>query len=385
MSTELNQLENFLNNHEIPQPKKQVKTFLGIAKQPHYENVLSNIYAFYFDENEEHGLQDLFIKSLTEIISDKIKIKVPFSKHFFDLPRFRNLSPSTEVSTTKNGRIDLLLDNNEQAIIIENKVYHHLNNDLDDYWNNIKYPIVDKIGVVLSLKPTFSGHNLFVNITHKELLDQVISQLGNYVMDASDKYMVFLKDLYQNIMNLTNATISKEELDFYFKNQDKINQAARFKELVLSHIKTEVELACPNSLTLNTPKTNSNLEHRARYYDSNVHFNLTIVVIFDHLLTDEKKLTMIIELRHDFTKKETKKLFKKCIEIVEGASIDNHFKSDQKGWLHYYKKEYTIQEIRDIPIHEFISKKLKDDHFMEIFRSMEDVILKEMPELAIKN
>jgi hypothetical protein len=385
MSIELNQLEKFLNNHQIPQPKKQIKTFLGIAKQPHYENVLSNMYAFYFDENEEHGLKDLFIKSLTDIIADKIKNKVQFSKHFFDLSRFRNLDPSTEVSTIKNGRIDLLLVNNKQAIIIENKVYHHLNNNLCDYWMSVHYPDVDKLGVVLSLKPMAAGHTFFVNITHKELLDQVISQLGNYSMDASDKYMVFLKDLYQNIMNLTNATISKEEMDFYFKNRDKINQAARFKELVMSYVKTEVDLACPDHFTLNIPKTNSNLEQRARYYDSKVHFNLTIVVIFEDMLTDKQKLSMIIELRHDFTKKDTKKLFEKCIEIVKGASIDNHFKSDEKGWLHYYKKEYTVQEIGDQPLNEFISEKLENDHFMEIFRSMEDVIHKEMSELAKKN
>ena len=48
------QLKIFLESHTIPSVKQQPKTFLEIAWQPHYENVISNIYAFYFDPHEEH-------------------------------------------------------------------------------------------------------------------------------------------------------------------------------------------------------------------------------------------------------------------------------------------------------------------------------------------
>ena len=50
----LSTLQEFLYQEKIPKIKKRPKTFLGIAKQPHYENVLSNIYAFFFDIKEEH-------------------------------------------------------------------------------------------------------------------------------------------------------------------------------------------------------------------------------------------------------------------------------------------------------------------------------------------
>ncbi len=42
-------LQTFLDQASIPSVKQQPKTFLEIARQPHYENVISNIYAFYFD------------------------------------------------------------------------------------------------------------------------------------------------------------------------------------------------------------------------------------------------------------------------------------------------------------------------------------------------
>ncbi|WMN06118.1 hypothetical protein QYS48_31660 [Marivirga arenosa] len=41
-----NDLSDFLKSNEIPSVKQQPKTFLEIARQPHYENVISNIYAF---------------------------------------------------------------------------------------------------------------------------------------------------------------------------------------------------------------------------------------------------------------------------------------------------------------------------------------------------
>jgi hypothetical protein len=59
LTKEFEQLQTFLNQNEIPKIKGKQKTFLGIAKQPHYENVISNIYAFYFNVNEVHKFKSL--------------------------------------------------------------------------------------------------------------------------------------------------------------------------------------------------------------------------------------------------------------------------------------------------------------------------------------
>jgi hypothetical protein len=55
----LNKLQVFLNQNEISKIKGKLKTFLGIAKQLHYENTLVNIYASYFKLNEAHKFKDL--------------------------------------------------------------------------------------------------------------------------------------------------------------------------------------------------------------------------------------------------------------------------------------------------------------------------------------
>ena len=50
-------INDFLQSVTIPKAKRKPKTFLGIAKQPHYEVVLSNLYAFYFRPHEVHKLE----------------------------------------------------------------------------------------------------------------------------------------------------------------------------------------------------------------------------------------------------------------------------------------------------------------------------------------
>ena len=97
----------------------------------------------------------------------------------------------------------MVIYDDTNAIIIENKVNHTLDNDLQDYWVSVngKSPDVNKIGVLLSIKKYSNieiGHEQYVNITHAEFLQAVMKNSGNYLAQAKDKYIVFLKDLYHD-------------------------------------------------------------------------------------------------------------------------------------------------------------------------------------------
>ena len=275
----LNELVIFLSKHNIPEVRKKPKTFLDISKQPHYENVLSNIYAFFFNVNEVHHFKELFIQSLLEIIgASKFKEEKKGLQHFYEF------NIDTEFLTEKGGRIDILLHNPEQAIIIENKVYHHLNNNLEDYWKTLVLEKQHKIGVILSLYPIIEiNHSHFINITHIQLLDKVMSNSGTYLLNASDKYTVFLKDFYQNIINLSKSTMQEKELLFYFDHQEKINLLTKLKFSVRDHIASEVEKAGKElkNLKLYSPRASSELGKRVRYYISPDDKDLMIAVIFD--------------------------------------------------------------------------------------------------------
>jgi len=282
---DIEKLEKFLQENTIPKVKAHPKTFLGIAKQPHYENVLSNIYAFYFNPNEVHRLKDLFIKSFVELINIKLEKKFHFSDDF---------SISTEVTTIldkktkKKGRIDLLFESENDAIIIENKVYHILINNLQNYWDTVK--VSNKIGVVLSLtKIPNTGNSNFINITHLEFLNKVMDNAGSYLLKGIDKYIIFLKDLFQNIKNLSNQMEAKD-LKFYYDHQEELNNIAKLKFAVRDFLKNEVNLAISlldKEFDLKIPKGGN--EKRLRYYKSINNPDLMFTVVFGGLL-DKKKL-----------------------------------------------------------------------------------------------
>ncbi len=367
----LNELQFFLRDNEIPKIKGKPKTFLGIAKQPHYENVISNIYAFFFNVYEEHNLKDLFVKSLLEITqADQKQIR-----------NFTDFDIATEFGTNKKGRIDLLLSNSEQAIIIENKVYHYLDNDLDDYWDSINSE--HKIGIILSLQPIsksnysqYKNADNFISITHLELLKQVQKNLGNYILESNEKYVTFLKDFIQNIINLSTKTMHKKEIDFYFKNQQKIRDTKAFMESVENHVKIEIEKAgnILNGVNLVKPRANSEKDNRIRYFVSQKNENLMYTIGLDHLLSGDNKLILVIELTNEtlINRENYNKIDFNEDELT--VCFTDNFLNTNFNWAHFALKEYIL-EAEDIHnLSSFILDKLEKDNFISIFRKLESFL-----------
>lgn len=381
---DLKQLQTFLNDNEIPKIKGKPKTFLGIAKQPHYENVLSNIYAFYFNVNEVHKFKDLLITSLLVCIKAKLKEKNTEKEA---LQSFYDFDVETEFTTNEGGRIDVLLSNKEQAIIIENKVYHHIkDNDLDDYWNSVKIEPNDhdnKVGVILSLHPIaqslyngFKNSSHYINITHLELLQEVMSNSGNYVMHANDKYFTFFKDFYQNISNMSKPIMDQKELDFYFKNQQEINQLAAFKFSVRKHIATEIEKAglalsdSEENLKLYIPKASSELYKRARYFKSPNNENLMIAVVFDDMLSDKKVLYLIVECTHNLLKNRDRYKTIEFDDEEKEVFAKDFYTNTNTGWAHFASKSYPVDNDLLKDVSGFILEKLKEDKLLSIYNKL---------------
>lgn len=382
----LKEMKIFLDSHSIPEAKKWKKTFLAIAKQPHYENVISNIYAFYFKQWEEHGFKNLFEKSLKQVIESKTEGKTQFSKNFYDMTEFVNLNSETEVAVpyydketkkTTHKFIDILLDNGTHAIIIENKIYHHLNNPLEVYWNHPEYPDENKRGVVLTLKPTYSNNNNFVYITHIELIDSVMSNIGTYLPDCSDKYLVFLNDFYQNILNLSRNIMTTEEVKFYYDNQSKIDQVAKYRNNLKEHLIKEIEKAGEQveGLMLNIP-SRKDLKVRVRYYDSELTPDICIAVLFHDIMNKPQIFSLVAELKGDLTHKEYRPLFSKVgLDDRNNKITDPMFDNlEQTGYLHFYRKDYNASEFENTTLHEFIQNKLVEDKFIKVIKGLESVV-----------
>lgn len=212
-------LEEF---RKIPKKKASEESFISICGFPHREKVASNILAFFFDTSREHNLHDLFVKSLLESMG---LCPEDFPSEF---------SCETEVHTEKGNFIDLLLTSEQINIVIENKIYAWLYNDLDDYYKTAAEAGKNApLGVVLSLYPQEANNSKYKFITYEELFNKIKKNLGFYVQRANNKYLPFLMDFIDNIENLNwSETMDKDFIDFVRNNKDDaIEFAGKFEEL----------------------------------------------------------------------------------------------------------------------------------------------------------
>ncbi|WP_405330209.1 PD-(D/E)XK nuclease family protein [Leeuwenhoekiella sp. LLG6367-2.1] len=377
----LKALQDFLDTAEIPIIEPKPLTFLEIAKQPHYENVLSNIYAFFFDIEQEHGFGDLFINSLLQLIQES-----EIGKQKQALQSFNDFSIETEYSTKKGGRIDLLLHNEQQAIIIENKVYHFLNNDLDDYWESTQEKgrhETEIIGIILSLepicrikcrKPEIVLH--FINITHQELIQRVLRNSGAYFLKASDKYAVYLKDFAQNIINMSTPDMKPEELQFYKENRDQLVQAKKFFERFEDYINKQIIRAFENldpeqNYVNHSIRTNTNLLHVFSRRNPDLMFTIGHAGLWDN---PSHSMNVIVELQRGAL--ADRSIYKAIpFEEYEDGKIANNFYTENvKSWCHFAKENYTQEQIKLDKLSEFLRVKLEEDHLFSIFKKLDDFL-----------
>lgn len=153
--TNLSGLRDFIQKTPPPISQKRERTFLDISGFPHYELVISNWYAYFLSNTEDHGLGNKLLASLLELINEKSGLQ--FSLDEYDV--------ATEVSTKNLKRIDILLAgigmDTGKYLILENKVYHRLHNDLKEYWDHCPTHESKKIGIVLT--PHANNNRSFFN------------------------------------------------------------------------------------------------------------------------------------------------------------------------------------------------------------------------------
>ncbi|MEQ6166157.1 PD-(D/E)XK nuclease family protein [Ekhidna sp. MALMAid0563] len=234
MEYDLNDIESFLTK-PLPDIPEETWTFLDIAGFPHYENVISNIYAYYFDKENPHGFEDLFLKALFEAIRNKAEGKICSRLEY--LEEWSEWSVMREESVERK-RIDILLEETSQEentyIIIENKVYASLNNPLETYWNRNETD--RKIGVVLSLFPEEPSHNGFINITHQEFLYEIKKLQGLYLERTGDRDLYILKDLIITMKKDTDTLPLEKVMKFYQDHHEKIESINELRNQVISEL-----------------------------------------------------------------------------------------------------------------------------------------------------
>lgn len=298
-------------------------TFLEIAGISHDENSWSDIYAHFLNHKD---LGPMFLNSLLFLIRSKTDKKISVDEF-----RVRR-----EVVTANDNRIDLLITSRSHSIIIENKVRHILNNDLEDYWLSAKGNDSEKTGVVLSLTHILTHHPDFVNITHREWISEVKKQLKEREISLTPHEEFLFNDFCQCIMKESNCH-NIETAKCYLKDRERINAyvdaASAAKERLMHMFTDQKFIRSLNDFTLvHDDRTNS--RYRYVMYKLPGTNELVITILYEFLWNsapgDARILFLIEPLGEWF--KIAEKMEKDIVRIVKEEGIGYNYAHTRHFW-----------------------------------------------------
>lgn len=201
-------------------------TFMEIAGYPHYETVCSNILAFYLQPDSPHGLGDLCLRSLLALASCEDVLS--------------NVVVKRELITDSGNRIDIVVSSDTHLIAIENKIYHSVNNPLEDYASFLDQNSDNKkiLMFIISVYPiTQDNLHGFIPVQYLELFSKIRPLIGEYISTANTKFLLLITDFIETIENLTRGSAMSQDLITFF--QEKNSDIVSLLEAV-SQVKSEM-------------------------------------------------------------------------------------------------------------------------------------------------
>jgi hypothetical protein len=356
MQNEYDTLESFLEKSEIPVIQNPIG-FLEIIKKQYHENINSSVYAHFINCSHQQ-VKELFLNALIEIIEKKSDKRIQMFDAF----------AQTEI-TTSTGRLDILIGGNLDSgkILIENKINHWLDNDLLEYWDFVKCPEQEKIGVLLTLNQHEIPENVkgkFINITHREWIWSVKENYNPE--DFPINYQVYISDFIQTIENLTKSHKMNEATKFYFqyptqilKARDTITQAHQFINEQLQYVANEIGW-----------QTYGNSMDWRNFWDEHNFIDTYLTIITKDLLEGKNHFTLILELKRK--DKERLSEVKDLLFELNHKQFNPELKMlDHKDYLHFQFKIYTVSNEEMEELGKIIVQKIKEDFADMTFQVIE--------------
>ncbi len=323
----------------VPSTKHSEITFFDIAKMPHYEDVITRFYAYFLSDLyvATHGswLRDALFKLIMEKTGKTLSVKT--------------CRVETQVSLLTRHRLDLVLTvttttGEKKGVIIENKIYHHLNNDLQSYWDNSCFDCKEKIGIVLSLTKenvsAFTGYE-FVNILHLDVAREVGRKAENITDEAN---RIYARDFISNLKKLSNMATINDEVKFYFEHAKKVNDAINTRDEAIKYIKSEI---IETGETMGLDNFPSEDKSDYIYLCNNAEDDLYYEIHFDQLLNGTKKIKIVIGLSQIARKNVDK--FDLVIESSNVGSLEK-LNDKQRNYARLLAKTYDLsgEDLNDL-------------------------------------
>ena len=352
---------------DVPIRKTDDVLFLEMIKKETNEAAISNLYCYFLNQDNNSEIASLFINSLLEIIEEKRGIKIAF--HIYEC--------QTEVTTSKGKRIDILLTNTVEpyyAIIIENKVFHTLTNDLNEYWQFLNNYNSNRIGIVLTLSKTKLEEDIssfYLSITHKEWIDKIKSKGIPYNINA--KEFIILNDFIKTLENLSMSDEINNQAKFYFDFSKKVNSAIQTKEEAFKYVDRQIIIAGEH-LGYKFDEWTKYVKYLYLNESDLVYYT----ILTEELMSGSNKLEIIIELWQEKGISLADSLDKKLKEY-KNFNLLGHRLYQGKDYLHYLSKTYQLTKVDIIDLKAFLINTLKAD-----FEELMKIIHNELYPILIK-
>ena len=185
--------QRWLRDFKLFNHAKQAKTFFDIGARGYYENSMTDILAFYLNPNEAHGLNTLILETFLKFIERDINDSL-------------ELSSECESYTQFPENVDLLLVGTDWVITIKNKVWHTPENPFQKYEMAVRQRYQDKRKHHFLLLAPYRPSNTppgWVWIDTRKLFAKFQNKLKMTASNSANKWIVFLEDFIQNIINMT--------------------------------------------------------------------------------------------------------------------------------------------------------------------------------------
>jgi len=342
------ELKRFLSM-PVPAPIARKHTLFDISGHSHSETVISKWYAYFMLAENNHGLERSFIESILSLVEEKTGRKM--TMNFFQV--------DTEVTTINKKRIDILITDESgdhgKYIIIENKIFHRIDNDLIEYWQHCKCDDDNKVGILLTLAPEIiqsDAFSKFINLTHAEVIRRISVLVMQKTLNTEQNIMF---DHFKNaIINLSKDLTMNDQVKFYQENSAKIDTMVSCRNKAYEYVFNHVKVA-GDQMGLKF----SGLSDDYRYLSFPENDFVCYTIILNSLFTASKTITIVIEIYGEGLK-HIEKLDKCLVGQIVQTKL-NHKRTRDRTWIHYFKEEYSPNSNDFENLSQYISDKINSD------------------------
>lgn len=347
----LAELTESFRHWQWPETPESQPTFFSIAGFPHYENVLSNVYAFFFRTNEPHGLGRLCFDALLDVVIS----------HSPELPwpdtAFQHVHALRELTVSDRQRLDILLhdgpdgeswQNATAALLIENKVYHWLANDLDNYWESINSESIGqrKRGIVLGLRPEVLPDS-WIYVTHQEWATAVERRIGSRLYRADPRYVTLLLEMIANIRTMSQQDESfDEQILFFQQHRAAISRAEKIRSDVFNQVPTVIQHTLARSYGVWFSAGSKREGWLTIYHHGNQHLQYILgyyQVFHDEELSHDFRITLITKQNDGTADAWQANLLSVATAHIENARLE----ADNGAPYHVLGKTYSLVSADD--------------------------------------